>query len=65
MIKCIWCGKTYPYNWDTDEIDGVDSETLDCRVGNLIVYYCSCGGSLAISTLENRGGSLLTHEVDN
>jgi hypothetical protein len=69
-VTCVWCQKVWKYDtcldemedsglkceWYSDQsqpISNLDNPTLEIRV-----YFCTCGGTLAIHTHEDKGSHL-------
>lgn len=61
-IKCVWCGKVYPWDWCQDVIPGMEPVEFACtQVPNtkLYLYLCGCGGSLCVVTEEPNGSEVM------
>ena len=72
MIHCSWCDKTYMWDWDQDVVIGAkstifipESNDKQSKGVELEVYFCSCGGTLAVATVEPKGGSLYEYRPES
>lgn len=64
MITCQWCRKRWKWDWDTDDIPGtktLDFACLEKPDFETVLFLCSCGGSLAVVTSEEKGSGVLEY----
>ncbi|KKN70618.1 hypothetical protein LCGC14_0428910 [marine sediment metagenome] len=66
MIKCPWCAKEWEWDWCLDEIIGAQSAEFVSSesVTKLLLYVCTCGGSLGVLTEEKNGSHLFTGTLE-
>lgn len=71
-IVCPWCDKLYDWDWDQDVIVGlkpIEFTSTDRTVKEDVqaeVYFCTCGGIVAVSTLDPEfGGATLEYRPES
>jgi hypothetical protein len=66
QIICNWCDKKWEWDSCTDEIPGASFRAFmdSSSSTRLFLYWCTCGGSLAVVTEEVKGSTLLEYRPD-